>query len=408
MQDNRRVFISYSHDDEAHREWVRSLADFLRMNGIDILLDQWDVGLGDDLAAFMERGIQDTDSVLVICTDNYVRRANEGTGGVGYEKTIVTAEILRDHKSRGKFIPVVRNVMGKHKMPAFFGAALYIDLSDKEDSEEQRQKLLRRLHQIPVSKPPLGASPFLPVSATNLQGDAENDEPKIPSLRGKSCIAEFSDRFSSAFPGLRGVSQFDEANSIAQRLGVLLREPLTFQEGHLAGWWRGPENLHIDRYQHIEGSHFLIDIDVLNIRRIVAVNPGFYYGKWVYVEAEEDEPTGLYDSTAAGIPRQIESFGYASEEYGLVDDKLTVTRSEYDDGAALIDGKPEDLKGRVALRRRFISPYNFVIAPFESPINNKNFDDQFRSHLNDLLLGSDVFDEMRKAILQLPKRDSSE
>jgi hypothetical protein len=47
-----KVFISYSHDSPQHKDWVRSLASALRVNGIDAVLDQWDLSPGQDMAAF--------------------------------------------------------------------------------------------------------------------------------------------------------------------------------------------------------------------------------------------------------------------------------------------------------------------------------------------------------------------
>ena len=46
-----KVFISYSHDSAQHKDWVRSLASALRANGIDAVLDQWDLSPGQDMAA---------------------------------------------------------------------------------------------------------------------------------------------------------------------------------------------------------------------------------------------------------------------------------------------------------------------------------------------------------------------
>ena len=112
------------------------MANFLVEHGIDVILDQWDLRYGDDLPAFMEKAVRDTDRVLVICTDSYIQKANSGAGGVGYEKTIVTAEILADHKNRRKFVPIVRDVTGEEKMPAFLGGAYYLDLSEGNDSKD--------------------------------------------------------------------------------------------------------------------------------------------------------------------------------------------------------------------------------------------------------------------------------
>lgn len=402
MADGKRVFISYSHDSDRHREWVRGLAEYLLENGIDVMLDQWDVDLGDDLAAFMENAIRHTDRVVAISTDAYVEKANDGTGGVGYEKTIATAEILRNPENRRRFIPVVRNVARKEKLPAFFGAAYYLDLSDGLDTAQMRQELVRVIFDVPPKKPALGASPFIPPQGPQI--DNENENGSAPSLGGREPILEFSERFALAFPGLRGALWLDQADTIAQRLGILLRDPLRYQEGDIAGWWRGPQNLHIGNFVRVEDSHFLMDIKELNVRRIAAVNPGEYDRSFVYVETSPDEPTGLYPATQDDIARQVEAFGYASEEYGLVDGKLPVTRPEYDDGAAIIEGKPVDIKGRVKLRDRHITPYNFLIAPVMSPINNNKFDNELRDFLNKLIQGQDVFEQMCDKILRLPKR----
>src|SRR5260221_12606987 len=90
-----KAFISYSHDSQAHKKWVLELATRLRNTGIDAILDQSELGPGDDLPHFMERHLASADRVLMICTDQYVEKANAGAGGVGYEKMIVTADFLK-------------------------------------------------------------------------------------------------------------------------------------------------------------------------------------------------------------------------------------------------------------------------------------------------------------------------
>jgi hypothetical protein len=309
MADQKRVFISYSHDSEAHKQWVHGLASFLVEYGIEVILDQWDLRYGDDLPAFMEKAVRDTDRVLVICTDNYIQKANSGAGGVGYEKTIVTAEILADHKNRRKFVPIVRDVTDQEKMPTFFGGACYLDLSEENDSEDLRLELVKQLHDVAPSKPALGSSPFLPKALPERPEQDAEREPEPPSLRGRDRCGLFSERFGQAFPGVRGIAWFDDNETIAHRLEILLQEPLSFKEGLLAGWWRGPANLQIEHFEHIEGSHFLMDIQELNIQRIAAVNRGSYFRTFVYVETAADEPTGLYPSGADVLARQIQTFG---------------------------------------------------------------------------------------------------
>ena len=160
MAKNPKVFISYSHDSPEHKCWVSELAAKLRHGGIDVILDQWDLGLGDDITRFMERGIVDSDRVLVVCTDQYVSKANANEGGVAYERMIVNAELVQN-LGTNKFIPIIRQASGKEKTPKFLGTRVYADFRNDSQFEAACEKLIRELHEMPiVQKPPLGKNPF--------------------------------------------------------------------------------------------------------------------------------------------------------------------------------------------------------------------------------------------------------
>ena len=160
MADNPKVFVSYSHDSPEHKQWVSELGAKLRRDGIDAILDQWDLGLGDDVTRFMERGIVDSDRVLVICTDKYVNKANAEEGGVGYERMIVNAELVQN-LGTDKFIPIIRQASGKEKTPTFLGTRAYADFRNDSQFDVECEKLIRALHEMPiVERPPLGKSLF--------------------------------------------------------------------------------------------------------------------------------------------------------------------------------------------------------------------------------------------------------
>ena len=145
-----------------HKQWVSELGAKLRRNGIDAILDQWDLGLGDDVTRFMERGIVDSDRVLVICTDKYVSKANADEGGVGYERMIVNAELIQN-LGTDKFIPIIRQASGKEKTPTFLGTRVYADFRNDSQFDAECEKLIRELHEMPiVERPPLGKNPFPP------------------------------------------------------------------------------------------------------------------------------------------------------------------------------------------------------------------------------------------------------
>ena len=154
------VFVSYSHDSPEHKKWVLKLATDLRTNGVNAILDTWELAPGQDLAAFMTAGIARSDRVLMICSASYVTKADGGSGGVGYERLIVTGELVQDIDTK-KFIPVMRG-NPKNAAPSFMGPRLYIDLNDDAKYEIVLESLLRELLGEPASvKPPLGSNPFV-------------------------------------------------------------------------------------------------------------------------------------------------------------------------------------------------------------------------------------------------------
>jgi hypothetical protein len=161
-----KVPISYSHDSPEHKKWVGEFASKLVAMGVDVILDQWDLGLGDDVAKFMEKAVSEADRVLMICTEIYVRKADDGKGGVGYEAMVVTGELVKN-LGTAKFIPIVRQQSGQAKLPKCVSTRFYVNFSEGQNFDEQFETLLRELHNAPkVPKPPLGKNPFAGSSIT--------------------------------------------------------------------------------------------------------------------------------------------------------------------------------------------------------------------------------------------------
>ena len=162
--------------------------------------------------------------------------------------------------------------------------------------------------------------------------------------------------------------------------------------------------MHIDHFDVLAADTILLDYQELIIDELAAVNAGAYYQSFVYIKAKPSEPTGLYDP--ASVPSQVESLGYAREEFGLFRGR-PVSRAEYDDGSTVIDGKVVDMNREAKLRVRYMTPYNLLIAPIDSPINNNRFYRQRDELLNAILRGEASLDTIIGAVLQLPKRSRS-
>ena len=149
MAGNLKVFISYSHDSPEHKRWVSELAAELRRNDVEIIFDQWALNFDQDLTQFVESSIETADRVLVICTDSYVIKANEGESGLGYERTIVTRRHVEE-QGVNKFIPIIRRTELEDKTPTFLQKQPYIDFTDDTQFEGIFNELLHERLQMPV------------------------------------------------------------------------------------------------------------------------------------------------------------------------------------------------------------------------------------------------------------------
>jgi TIR domain len=106
-----RVFISYTHDSEEHKNRVFDLSDRLRAEGVDCHIDQYEDSPPEGWARWMHNQIQDSDYVLVVCTETYKRRfeGKEAVGkGIGakWEGAIITQHLYESEGRNSKFIPV--------------------------------------------------------------------------------------------------------------------------------------------------------------------------------------------------------------------------------------------------------------------------------------------------------------
>ena len=81
-REHPKVFISYSW---AVKDKVLDLADQLIKDGIQAIIDEYDLKPGNDKYAFMEQQVSDKSikNVLIICDKTYTEKADHREGGVG-------------------------------------------------------------------------------------------------------------------------------------------------------------------------------------------------------------------------------------------------------------------------------------------------------------------------------------
>ncbi|KFA59078.1 SEFIR domain protein [Gilliamella apicola] len=158
-----KAFISYSWSSPEHEQWVMDLAEQLYEDGVEIILDKWDLKEGYDKYSFMETMITDQEikKVIIISDKIYAEKADQRTGGVGTETQIITPE-LYGKTEQNKFVIVTtqKDENGEAYIPTYYKSKIYIDLSDSHNYNENYERLLRWLFDKPVyQKPILGKPP---------------------------------------------------------------------------------------------------------------------------------------------------------------------------------------------------------------------------------------------------------
>ena len=153
------AFISYSWESDAHKAWVRQLAEKLRSQGVKVILDQWELTPGGDRAHFMESNIVASDFVIIICTPTYAIKGNKRDGGVGYEAMIITSQLAR-RILQDKFIPVLRSGnFDDSAVPVWLQSKIGVDLRGDPYDPKQYDILLRAVHRANDVAPPIGPKP---------------------------------------------------------------------------------------------------------------------------------------------------------------------------------------------------------------------------------------------------------
>lgn len=227
----------------------------------------------------------------------------------------------------------------------------------------------------------------------------------------------FARRMAEAFPGVRGVCEFSDRKEINKRLSILLQAPLKFEQGldradtDPVWFFRAGAAEDIKLFLKIGNNKVLMNTDELLIKRIVVYrDSGRYYGQYVYVEVEADKPCGCYSHNEDTMKYMVDKRGYYDEEFAVFKPswylpERKITRQEYDDGSAMVNGKPMRLHGRAELRLRYLTSYNFILAAKFSPFNCHEFDRTSGEYFKGMLNGTISVKQFDEYMMVFPKRD---
>lgn len=159
-----KVFISYSHDSQEHKDRILELADRLRQDGIDCNIDQYEESPPEGWQRWMLNQVEVADLVLVACTEQYDRRfrGHEEFGqgrGVTWEGGVIIQELYDAQGQNSKFIPIAFTSEDSN----FISSPLRSATNYRLNTANGYEALYRRLTNQPrTRKPELGKLRTLP------------------------------------------------------------------------------------------------------------------------------------------------------------------------------------------------------------------------------------------------------
>ena len=208
-----KLFISYSQTDDRHKDWVANLAESLLKDGVEVIMDRWDLKYGQEMFAFMEQMVTDpeVDKVLIVCDSLYKEKADGRIGGVGNEVELMVNCIAND-TTQEKFFALAceKNEDGNGCIPAYLSSRFYIDFSVPEEFDVNYERLLffiygREFHK----KPARGGIPERLNGAVN-----DSMQPRVKTTLGRDNTSAQSSPFADVFNLIYGnAKKFKTENS---------------------------------------------------------------------------------------------------------------------------------------------------------------------------------------------------
>ncbi len=161
MNENPKVFISYSHQDAIYENKVLEFSNKLRSEGIDASIDLYEEAPSEGWPRWMENQIRKSDYVLVLCSKSYYEKfySDEKGKGVTWEVSIIYQYLYDANAETKKFIPIFFEKGEEEFIPTPIKSFTYYNIG----AEEGYNNLYWRLRGVQKTvKPPLGKLRSLP------------------------------------------------------------------------------------------------------------------------------------------------------------------------------------------------------------------------------------------------------
>ena len=255
------VFISYSHDSDEHKKAVLRLAQNLRKDGVDCRIDQFlHRGPKEGWPRWMRKQVEESDFVLVVCTERYKRRfegrEKRGTGqGANWEGILIEQAHYEADAINERFLPILLEESSRSAIP--LSLRPFNSYRIPTDYKKLLRAILDKPEVVPVEigdRPTLESSTGVSTSSsgrvgarTRLYCVPRGTTPFVGREPDLEALKELLDRgddvgVSASIHGLAGIGKTELAIRLARTLSNERRFPggiywLDAEQPDLQGGW---------------------------------------------------------------------------------------------------------------------------------------------------------------------------
>jgi hypothetical protein len=176
------AFLSYAHRTEAEDDEVLALADRLRGDGVDAMIDRYVQHPREGWAKWMEGQYNQTQYVIVVISPRYVEEFNQtqqSSSGARFEGALLSALLLSKGVDYSRLAAVIMRPQDNIDLPPILSSCPRYYICRPDGYEQLYRFLTKQPH---VSVPALGAIKRLPSRPAVAKGELASIGP-VPTFQ---------------------------------------------------------------------------------------------------------------------------------------------------------------------------------------------------------------------------------